>query len=266
MRRRSVLKLAALAAGGYAALLGLTRLGYRSVLYPAPRTGLAEAPRGAELRTFTASDGAPVQAALYGRDGDPALVYFHGNGETIADTVGVGGHLARRGLRFVAVEYRGYGASPSQRPTEPGLYADAAGVLETLVAEGTPVERITVWGNSLGSGVAVEMAARGLASRLVLQAPFTSIPAVAQSFAPMLPMRWLMGDRYDNLDKAKRVRVPTLILHGDRDRVVPYAMGRELAGAIDGAELVTVAGAGHNDLFAIAPDRLDLDVARWAAR
>lgn len=266
MRRRRVLKIAAMAVGGYAALLGLTRAAYRSVLYPAPSVGLQDAPVGAEMRRFTASDGEPVQAVIYGQASQPALVFFHGNGETIANTVMLGSQLARRGIRFVAVEYRGYGHSPAKSPSERGLYADAKGVLDTLIAEGTPVERITVWGNSLGTGVAVEMTVQGLASRLILQAPYTSIPNVAQGFAPVLPMRWLMDDRFDNLDKAPAVRVPTLVMHGDRDRIVPHAMGIELAAAIEGAKLITVEGGGHNDLFALELQRLLDAVVDWAKR
>lgn len=261
-----MLEIAAIAMGSYAALCGVTRIAYRSMLYPAPKEGLEQAPRGARMRVFEATDGQPVQTVIYGDAADPALVFFHGNGETIANSVMLGTQISRGGVRFVAVEYRGYGASPAAGPSEEGLYADAAGVLGTLIAEGTPKERLTVWGSSLGSGIAVEMTVRGLASRLILQAPYTSIPAVAQRVAPILPMRLLMGDHYANLDKAPNVRVPTLILHGDRDQVVPYAMGVTLSEAIEGAKLVTVDGAGHNDIFAHQLDTLLDEVVAWAKR
>ena len=263
MHRRAV-KIGAVVLGSYAALMAVTRLAYRTVLYPAPNSGLERAPRGAEIRPFTATDGEPVQAVIYGEPSDPAVVFFHGNGETVADSVDLAMHVAGQGLRFVAVEYRGYGGSPASDPSEQGLYADAAGVLDALIAEGTPVDRITAWGNSLGSGVALEMVVRGKASRLILQAPYTSIPDVARTVAPFLPMRWLIADRFDNAAKAHAVQVPTLILHGTADRVVPYAMGQALAGAIDGAKLVTVPDAGHNELFAIAWDALMPEVVAWA--
>lgn len=260
------MKIAAIVLGSYAALMGVTRLAYRTVLYPAPNSGLERAPRGAEIRQLTATDGEPVQAVMYGDPADPTVVFFHGNGETVADSVVVAEFLVRQRVRFVAVEYRGYGGSPASGPSEQGLYADAAGVLDALVAEGTPVERITVWGHSLGSGVALEMVTRNKASRLILQAPYTSIPDVARGVAPFLPMGWLIADRFDNAAKAPDVRVPTLILHGTADRVVPYAMGRALSVAIDGAKLVSVPDAGHNDLFAIAWDDLMDEVVAWAKR
>jgi pimeloyl-ACP methyl ester carboxylesterase len=203
MERRRVLKTAALVlVGGYVGLVGLGRLGYRAVLYPAPRRGLSEAPPGAELRRFETADGAPVQALIYRPSKSRTIVFFHGNGETIGDAVGLATELSRRGLGFVAVEYRGYGNSPTHGPSEAGLYADAEAALRGLASEGIGPEDVTLWGSSLGSGVAVEMATRGLGSRLLLSTPYTSIPAAAQRLMPLLPMKWVVGDRYDNLAKA----------------------------------------------------------------
>jgi len=245
-----MLGVAALAlAGGYAGLMGLTRLGYRVLLYPAPRRGLDEAPAGAELRRYPTPDGRQVQLAYYPARGESLIVYFHGNGETIADSVGLGRQMQRRGLRFAAVEYRGYGRSTAEDPCEEGLYADAEGALAGLLEDGESADHVTLWGNSLGTGVAVEMVTRGYGARMILQAPYTSIPDVASRIAPFLPTRLLIDDRYDSFDKATQVTTPTLVIHGDADRVVPYDMGVALAEAIASAELITVAGAGHNDVF-----------------
>ncbi len=268
--RTKVLKtVGLLVMGGYAGLLGLTKLAYRTVLYPAPRHGLESAPAGAMLRSFSASDGVPVQAVGFAApEGARTVVFFHGNGETIADAVGLGRALSRRGLGFLAVEYRGYGASRSAAhpgPTEPGLYRDAEAALDGLAADGLTPEDIVLWGSSLGSGVAVEMAVQGRACRLILSMPFTSVPAVAARHLPILPMSRLMADEYDNLSKAARVGVPTLIIHGDRDGIVPYDMGVELSRAIADASLLTVPGGGHNDLFVRAPDELLGAIAEHAS-
>ncbi|MBI4703703.1 MAG: alpha/beta fold hydrolase [Deltaproteobacteria bacterium] len=237
--------------GGYAALVGLGRLLARSVLYPAPRHGLTRPPAGAELRSYRAADGVPVQALVYPAPGSSSrsIVFFHGNGETVADSVFVAAELVERGLGFVAVEYRGYGESRQGKPTEQGLYVDAEAVLAALASEGTGPDRVVLWGSSLGSGVAVEMAVRGHGCRLVLSSPFTSIPTVARRHFPFLPMRLIVEDEYDSLSKAGRLKLPTLVIHGDHDRVVPYDLGVTLSRAIAGSELVTVPGAGHNDLF-----------------
>jgi len=266
MERRRVLKTAALVlVGGYAGLLGLSRLGYRTVLYPAPRRGIAEAPPGAELRRFTAADGTPVQALIYPPPAKRSIVFFHGNGETIGDSIGLAAELHRRGLGFVAVEYRGYGSSPAEGPSEEGLYADAEAVLRTLVDEGMAAADVTLWGSSLGSGVAVEMATRGLGGRLMLSTPYTSMPGVAQRLVPVFPMKWVVGDRYDNLAKAPELGLPTLIIHGDADRLVPYDHGVTLSQAIAGARLITVADAGHNDWLAIGGEELLDEITRFAA-
>ena len=171
-----------------------------------------------------------------------------------------------RMLRFVALEYRGYGTSPSESPNEDGLYADADGLLSSLHEAGIAADQITLWGSSLGTGVAVEMASRGHARTLILQAPYTSIPAVAQRFMPILPMGIIIGDRFDSLSKAPKLQLPTLILHGDADRIVPYDMGVTMSEAIANAELLTVRGAGHNDIFSRDGARLLNAIAKHASR
>jgi pimeloyl-ACP methyl ester carboxylesterase len=105
-------------------------------------------------------------------------------------------------------------------------------------------------GNSLGTGVASEMARRGRGSRLVLVAPYTSIPDLVTERVPWVPARFLLADGFDTLAKAPDIHVPTLVIHGDEDEVVPFAMGRRLARSIAGARFIPVAGGRHGDLFA----------------
>jgi len=253
---------------GYGGLLGVGRVAYRSILYPAPRRGLSPQSGAGQVRQFPTSDGHQVQCAIYQpvAEADATLVFFHGNGESIADSVALANEVVRRGLRFVAVEYRGYGTSPTEDPTEDGLYADAEGVVTGLLAEGIPNERMTLWGSSLGTGIAVEMSVRGHGDRLILQAPYTCIPDVAQRWLPILPMRVVIGDRYDNLAKAPRITQRTLVVHGDADAVVPYDMGVTVSQAIGDAELLTVDGGGHNDLFAREGPRLLDAIINHASR
>ncbi len=247
----------AVAGAGYGLLGALVRWGHRSLLYPAPKRRLAGVPRGAELAELLAADGAPVQALVFPAGGARTIVYFHGNGETIADLLPLAQLFVARGFGFALCEYRGYGGSPAADPSEDGLYADAEAVIAAVRERGHGPGDVVLWGSSLGTGVATEMALRGHGCRLVLAAPFTSIPDVATRWAPFLPMNALIADRFDNLAKAARLAVPTLILHGDDDRVVPYDMGVTLASRIPGAELVTIPGGGHNDLFARDPRLVD---------
>ena len=262
-----MLKTLGLVAAGYAGVCGVARLAYRSVLYPAPSQGLSADPRGGVLTTMTASDGEPVQVARYdpGTAARATIVFFHGNGTTIAGSPELGRRAAARGIRLLAMEYRGYGDSPCrQGPSEEGIYADAAGVLAGLRDEGIADHTLTLLGSSLGSGVAVEMASRGHGARLVLRAPYMSIPHIAQSVMPVLPMTLLIGDRFDNIDKAPALEQPTLIIHGDQDRVVPYSHGVALSQAIRGARLLTIEGAGHNDLILHAGTGYFDAIFEWA--
>lgn len=240
---------------------------YRVLLYPAP---IYKAPSAAAVatRTFVASDGVAVRALFFpGRETaapqpQRTVVCFHGNGEIADNNVWLAEALNARGLAVVLVEYRGYGASAAAgKPTEAGLYADAAAVLDGLAL---PPERVVLFGQSLGTGVATEMAARGRGGKLVLLAPYTSIPAVAARWVPILPVGLFVQDRYDNLKKAPQLSLPTLIAHGDDDRVVPYDMGVTLAQTIRDARLLTLRGFHHNNLFA-APGLLDAIAAFCSA-
>jgi uncharacterized protein len=255
--RRRMLTLLTSIAGIYVLLALAGCLGYRSVLFPAPRDAGPVPPPGAVLREIRAADGTVVQALQFAAPpGAPTVVHFHGNGQTLRSLVSTGQALRKRGLGAVLVEYRGYGTSAG-KPTEEGLYQDAEAVLDAIAAEGTGRERVVLWGTSLGTGVAAEMAARGRGVRLVLVTPFTSIPRLAGRFAPFRPASLIVTDRFDTLSKAPRITVPTLVVHGDADEVVPYDMGVAVARAIAGARLVTVPGGHHNDLFALRPELID---------
>lgn len=234
------------------ALTLAARLYYPRLLYPAPR-GDAHAPAEGRLLTLTSANGVPVRATQFPSSDDaPVVVYFHGNGVVMGDVLWMAREFRQRGLGVVLVEYRGYGLSADaarSSPSEPGLYEDAETVLAALSSQGFGPTRIALFGESLGTGVAVEMAARGRGASLVLVTPYTSIPEVASRLAFGLPVRALMRERFDSLAKAPGVAVPALLLHGTDDGVVPYEMAAMLARALPRARLVTVPGGHHNDLF-----------------
>ena len=228
----------------------VARGAYPRLLYPAPRRD-AFSPGDGRLLTTVARDGVTVHATQFlGPRSSPVIVYFHGNGVVMGDELWMAHEFLRRGLGVVLAEYRGYGlSSGSAAPSEPGLYEDAEAVLALLAGQGIASERIALLGESLGTGVAAEMAARGHGSSLVLVAPFTSIPEVASRFAFGLPVRLLMRERFDTLAKSARVAVPVLLLHGTDDAIVPYAMSVMLAARLRNARLITVSGGHHTDRF-----------------
>jgi fermentation-respiration switch protein FrsA (DUF1100 family) len=238
----------------------------RARLFPASEVALAEAPPGFEALSLAARDGVRVHAlALPAPPGARTLVYFHNNRETIAARAWLARELRARGLGVVLVEYRGYGASRGAEPTEEGLYLDAEAALDHLASRGIAPDRVVLWGTSLGSGVAAEMARRGRGARLVLEAPYTSIPGLIADVAPFVPADLLVLDRFDTLSKSAEIRVPTLVMHGDADEIVPFWMGQRVAREIRGARLVRVRGAHHGDVFARDGARLLDDVVAFAS-
>ncbi len=206
---------------------------------------------------LVASDGVVVHAIeLPAPPGARTVVHFHNNRETVEAAAGFARAVRARGLGVLLVEYRGYGASRGDEPSEEGLYRDAEAGLAMLAARGVGPDRILLSGVSLGTGVAAEMARRGLGSRLVLVTPYTSIPDLVTDRVPGVPAAFLLADRFDTLAKAPDIRVPTLVIHGDADEIVPFAMGERVAGAIAGARFMRVPGGHHGDLFAREGSRL----------
>jgi fermentation-respiration switch protein FrsA (DUF1100 family) len=248
----------------YAAVCAGARASYRRFVYPAPprhETSLIAGER-LDLRT---RDGVSAHALWFAPpEGARLVAYFHGNGELADDNVPLARDLVRRGLGALLVEYRGYGASAaSAPPSESGLYLDAEAALDEAARRGVGPDRVALWGTSLGTGVAAEMARRGRGSTLVLVAPFTSLPDVASTMAWWLPVSLLLPDRFDTLGKAAAIRVPVVVAHGDRDEVVPFAMGQAVARAIEGARFVRVVGGMHGDVYDVGgPALMDTLVAQ----
>jgi len=207
--------------------------------------------RGVERVALRTADGLSILGwRVAGSPGAPVVLYLHGNGGSLL-------HRAERVVRFqrlgwgaLLVQWRGYGGNPGT-PGEAGLAADARAGLKALQDEGVDAARIVIWGESLGTGPAVRLAAEqpGAAAAMVLESPFTSLLALARLHYPVLPSGLLLRDRYDSLSRIGAVRVPVLILQGARDTLVPPAMGRELAAAATApVELWEAPAAGHNEL------------------
>jgi uncharacterized protein len=198
------------------------------------------------------------------------LVYFHGNGDDLESAAPVAAIYIRAGYGVLIAEYRGYSGLPGS-PTEAGLYADARAYVSALIASGVLENSIVLFGRSLGTGVAAQMATEFHAGGLILLSPYRSIPAVAKSHFWFLPVDLLMKDRFDTAGKIKSITVPTLIANGGQDQVIPPSQGRDLfAMANEPKQFYFSAPAGHNDMFGYGfaaagvewLDRLSLAAAR----
>jgi uncharacterized protein len=212
--------------------------------------------RGVERLTLATPDGETLvlwfSPALAGR---PTVLFLHGNAGSIADRADRLAFYQARGLGAAFLSWRGYGGSTGH-PTERGLLTDARTALTSLSGLGIPPDQIVVLGESLGTGVAVQLAAETRVGAVVLEAPFTSAADVAQLTYPWVPVGLLMKDQYRSLDHIADLGAPLLILHGTADRVIPFALGQRLfALARDPKTFLTLGPVGHEALS---------DPATWA--
>jgi uncharacterized protein len=238
-----------IAAAGYAAFAALMYVVQRSLMYfpETVRTAPAAAglPQAQEVVLDTA-DGEKVIAWHVPPRGDaPTVLYFHGNGGSLRLRVDRFQRIVAAGVGLVALSYRGYGGSTG-KPTEDGLINDARAAY-AFAAE--RYRRIALWGESLGTGVAVALAAEQPVTRLVLDAPYTSALDIAQSNYWYLPVGLLMKDQFRSDQRIARVKAPVLIMHGEVDQIIPIAYGERLFAMIPGPkQFVRVPGGYHVDL------------------
>jgi alpha-beta hydrolase superfamily lysophospholipase len=251
-----VVRFVVVAALLYVALVGIAALTYRSFVFPAPGRGVTPVAPGAVLIERDVS-GLPL-VALFAppAPGRRLVAYFHGNGEELGDLSRLATTLTGRGAGILFVEYPGYGLAKAGTATEANLYAVADAALLDLQTRGIGRERIVLVGFSLGTGVAAEMALRGRGDRLLLIAPYTSMDDMVQLFLPVVPSSFFVRDHFDTLSKAPRLALPTVVVHGDADSLIPVVMGRRVSGAIAGAKLEVFAGGEHHDLFTREDGRL----------
>jgi pimeloyl-ACP methyl ester carboxylesterase len=183
-----------------------------------------------------------------GRPGSPTILYLHGNAGNLASRADRFQRYQSRGFTLMMISWRGFSGS-SGSPTERHNVADARLAYDTLRAQGTRAEDIIVYGESLGSGVAIQLAGERPVAALVLDAPYTSIVDVALLSYPYLPVRPLLIDRYESDRHIKRVKAPVLVLHGERDAVIPVRMGQLIHAMSPGPKkLALFPDGGHVDL------------------
>lgn len=235
----------------YLALVLLLFITQRHLLYHTQGTLPAPEPPMQAVSVSTA-DG-HLLTAWYAPPGRPdglVVLHVHGNSGTIADRADKAQSFLAAGHGVLWLEYRGFAGMPG-RPTESGLYDDARGAMGWLAGQGVPVSRVVLYGESLGTGVAVQIASETTPAAVILEAPYTSIPDVAARQYPFVPVRWLALDQFDSLAKIGRVTAPLLMIHGERDGMIPVGQAKRLfAAACEPKRLVVLADAGHGDLFA----------------
>jgi uncharacterized protein len=241
-----------IASVGYVCALAALFFAQRSFLFPVPTTARTSPQAagfpGVEEHLLTTADGEQVIAwHVPAKPGHPVILYFHGNGDYLAGFFGRFRDVIADGTGVVALSFRGYAGSSGQ-PSERGLLQDAAAAYAFTTARYS-ADKIVAWGFSLGTGVAVALAAEQPVGKLILEAPYTSIADVAASAFWFMPVRLIMRDQFRSDGRIARVRVPLLVMHGERDATIPISFGERLfALANEPKRFVRFPSGEHNNL------------------
>jgi uncharacterized protein len=255
------------------ALLVLMWVGQRRLMYFPMGEVLAPGDVGVtrvESVSFPTSDGLTLHGWFLPAPPSPArftIVVFNGNAGNRSYRAPLATALQARGHAVLLFDYRGYGGNPGT-PTESGLREDARAARAFVMGRSdVDRERIAYFGESLGTGVAVTLAAEHPPAALVLRSPFTSMADVGRKHYPILPVRWLLRDRFASSERIARIQCPLLVIAGDRDSVIPIDQSRRLYDAAPSPkQLLIISGADHNDEALLSGDEMIATIASFLQR
>lgn len=246
----------------------------RQFLYhpmPVPRARQPPAwVEGAEEVWMRAADGNEIHGLYWAppiRDGvtRPTILFLHGNAQTVFEWAMVRTDLQATDTGMLLIDYPGYGKSRGV-PNESSLYAAGRAAVDWLGKQrGTRLTDVVVFGKSLGGGVATELCADATARGLILESTFCSVPDVAKRLVPFLPTNLVFkSERYPSLERMGRITAPVLVIHGERDTLIPVRQGRTLyERANQPKQLYLVADAGHNDVAMTAGAAYGTRIRDW---
>ncbi len=249
--KRCVMQIVLWVSLGYVGLMG-GMYGFQRQLMYAPEKR-QESPKEFNLPmrnvVFKAADNVQL-AAWYAKapEGQPTIIYYHGNAGRLGSRPGKLRTLMAENFGMLALSYRGFGGSEGM-PTEAGIYEDARAAIRYLNEQGVKQEQIVLYGESLGTGVAVQMATEfPRLKAVVLEAPYTSTANRGQEIYPYVPVKLLMKDRFDSISKIGGLAMPLLFLHGYEDRTIPLAHSRALIEKVKAPHKAHFfEGIGHSD-------------------
>ena len=178
---------------------------------------------------ITTVDNIDLVAWFYNKDIEKfkTILFFHGNAGSLENRTYKLNHFKDLNVNFLIIAWRGFSGNVG-KPNEAGLYRDAAGAIKWLKSKGIAEKNIILYGESLGTGVAIEIAQNKNYAGIILESPFTSMINVGKKHYPFFPVSFLLKDKFESYKKITNISVPILIIHGEIDKIVPFAMGQKM--------------------------------------
>ena len=155
------------------------------------------------------------------------LVYFHGNAGSLENRIHKLNHFKDMNINFLIIAWRGFSGNIG-KPSEQGLYVDGKSAIDWLIKKGIDEKNLVLYGESLGTGIAIDLAQNKSYAGIILETPFTSMVDAAKTFYPYIPVNLLLKDRFENYKKVKNINSPILVMHGEVDQIVPFSMGKKI--------------------------------------
>ena len=181
-----------------------------------------------ETINFKTSDNFELKGWFHLKNSNKKTILFlHGNAGNLDNRIDKLNFLGNMDINFLIISWRGYSGNPGN-PSETGLYKDALGGIEWLNKKGISNDRIILYGESLGTAITTEVAQNENFAGIILEAPFTSMVDMGKKIYPIFPVKFLLKDKYESKNKIKNIKSPILVLHGRKDKIVPFYMGEKI--------------------------------------
>lgn len=225
---------------------------YQRQLIYHPDISVPLKPDFAEPINVVTSDGLSLEGWYFSArdENKPTIVLFHGNAGNLEPRLFKAAQFVNNGYGVLLAEYRGYGGNDGQ-PSEQGFYKDGRAYIDFATKSlQIPSTKLVLYGESIGSGTATQLAMEYDVAALILEVPFDSLASVAQKHYFYMPVKYLIKDRFMNVDKIGKINAPLLILHGHKDNVIPYSHAQNLyKAAAEPKKIVDFPQGNHTNLY-----------------
>lgn len=224
-----------------------------SQIYPAPKSVQQKEIKNSIIISIQSEKRFAHGVYIHGNE--KLLVLFHGNGSSLHEMIPVSSRLINQGFSVLFIEYPGYWLSKKETPNESNILYDSTQLINYIVKEyGYNNKSITLLGYSLGGAVAISLAANHIGSKLITIDTFTSMDDIISQTLPIMLTHIINTEKYDNMRNARSIKIPVLLIHGDHDNYIPYAMSDQLCKQFPNAELIPIKSNNHATILSDISD------------